>query len=163
MSERILVTGSREWPGSWEDIAEHFPESGDVTIIHGACSRKVTRVSFGRTFRSVEVSVDMLADFAARGLGFAVVKFPADWSRGRMAGPQRNDRMLRDGKPDRALAFGSLWKLDVVHPLGPKWKLRGTGDMVSKMLAARLPVRWIPAPGAAAQDLTAMPAPPVAP
>lgn len=142
-----------------------MPDGDDVTIIHGACSRRVTRVSLGRTFHNVEVSVDMLADFAARGLGFAVESFPADWSLGRKAGPLRNERMLRVGKPDRALAFGALW-----HPsksAGPnphftksgRVKLTGTGDMVSRIIAAGLPMRWVPAPGEPSQDIAKMPDP----
>jgi hypothetical protein len=150
---RLLVCGSREWPGSWEDIAEHLPEGGDVTVIHGACSRKVTKVSRGSIFHDVEVSVDMLADFAARGLGHHVVPFPADWSIGRKAGPIRNSRMLTEGKPDRALAFGALF----VAPFNDRGKRTGTGDMVAKLLAAGIPVRWVEAPGQPARDLTALP------
>ncbi len=165
---RILVCGSRDWPGTWEDIAIHLPESGDVTIIHGACSRRSTRVSFGRAFHNVQVSVDMLADFAARGLGLNVEPYPVDhaldgpWP---AAGPRRNARMLHDGAPTRAIAFGAIW-----HPAktaGPnpyltkqgKSKTTGTGDMVRRLLAAWLPVRWVPAPGEPAQDLTSMPDP----
>ena len=161
---RLLVCGSREWSGTWEDIADHLPESGDVTIIHGACSRRVTRVSFGKTFDNVEVSVDMLADFAARGLGHHVEAYPADWKKdGASAGPRRNTRMLAKGKVDRGLAFGALWMKR--PPTAPKadedYRRTGTGDMVSKMLATRLPVRWVPAPGEPAQELTTMPAPTV--
>ena len=147
---RLLVCGSREWPGAWEDIAVHLPESGDVTILHGACSRI--------DWRGVQTSVDMLADFAARGLGFSVETFPADWSLGRKAGPLRNARMLAEGKPERGLAFGALMK-----PAGPTkmagLKSTGTGDMVGRLLAAGIPVRWVSAPGAVACDITAMPAP----
>lgn len=153
---RLLVCGSREWSGTWEDIAAHLPESGDVTIIHGACSRRVRKVSHGRTFDNVEVSVDMLADFVAHHLGFNVEAYPADWSLGRKAGPIRNSRMLTDGKPDRALAFGALF----CGPFNDRGKRTGTGDMVSKMLAAGLSVRWVEAPGVAALNLVKMPAPP---
>lgn len=155
---RILVCGSRQWDGTWEDIAAHLPDESaeDVTIIHGACSRKVTRVYNGRTFHNVEVSVDMLADFAARGLGFNVVPFPADWSLGAKAGSMRNEHMLRDGKPDRGLAFGALWKIND-SPRGKPWKLTGTGGMVSLMLAAGVPVRWLPAPRWNVHDLVTMP------
>ncbi len=165
MTTRLLVCGSREWPGTWEDIAEHFPDEEEechLVIIHGACSRKVRKASFGRTFENVEVSVDMLADFVARKLGHDVEKYPVDratdgpWP---AAGPRRNARMLRDSAPDSGLAFGALWnhRGDIRHA---DWKRSDTGDMVKRMLAAGLSVRWVPAPNAHAQDLTAMPAPP---
>lgn len=152
-TERILVTGSREWPGTWEDMAVHFPEDGDVTIIHGACSR---------IRRGVQVSADMLADFIARGLGFAVEAYPVDhridgpWPG---AGPLRNARMLAKSKPDRGLAFGALWKIGTGYAAmrSGYWKHTGTGGMVSLMLDARLPVRWIAAPDAPAVDLVKMP------
>jgi len=160
---RILVCGSRDWPGTWEDIAIRFPDNHryDVTIIHGACSQKT---------RGVQTSVDMLADFAARSLGFTADPYPVDhaidgpWP---AAGPNRNARMLRSSKPDRGLAFGAIWK-----PREPRgdyersgarmykltfWKTTGTGDMVRRMLAVRLPVRWISAPDAEPIDLVRMP------
>ena len=181
---RILVCGSREWPGTWEDI--ELPDDDNVTVIHGAYSRIIG---------GVQVSVDMLADFVARGLGHAVDPYPVDhaidgpWPG---AGPRRNARMLRDGKPDRGLAFGPLWKRKPIQVPNctcgrPLWSSRlhdrkcplrnstmslaialfdstyihtGTGDMVSKMLAAGIPVRWVASPGACALDLTTMPEPP---
>lgn len=172
---RILVCGSREWPGAWEDIGVHFPENGDVTIIHGACSR---------VLRGVQVSVDMIADWIAHGLGFGIDAYPVDHAKDGPwpgAGPQRNARMLRESRPDRGLAFGALWKEDIDpwrcnrcgapcsrvsdhHPwcstkFEPPQKPTGTGGMVAKMLHAGLPVRWIAAPGAEAIDLVTMPEP----
>jgi hypothetical protein len=167
MTTRILVCGSREWPGTWEDIAAHFPDEEEechLVVIHGACSRLVRKVSFGRTFENVEVSVDMIADFAARNLGHDVEPYPVDhaidgpWP---AAGPRRNARMLGDGAPDRGLAFGPLYKpARSVLVRGIPFPTTGTGDMVRRMLRAGLSVRWVPAPNAHAQDLTAMPSPP---
>ncbi len=155
---RLLVCGSRDWPGTWEDIATHLPEPPAV-IIHGACSRTSVR---GRA--KCEVSVDMLADFAARGLGMTVLPFPVDhaidgpWP---AAGPRRNARMLRDGQPTHGLAFGPLWRWQSTRTPGRyTWRHTGTGGMVSLMLAAGLPVRWIASPDAPAVDLVAMPEPP---
>lgn len=77
--------------------------------------------------------------------------------------------MLVGGHPDRGLAFGPLWKPYNGKPdplfeslIGEpiQWKTSGTGDMVSRMLLARLPVRWVANPGAPAVDLVAMPEPP---
>lgn len=175
---RIIVTGSREWPGTWEDIAVHMPESGDVTIIHGACSR---------IMKGVEVSVDTLAAFAARGLGHHVEAYPVvhrldgPWSG---AGPGRNKRMFLASKPDGGIAFGPLWREsgtqgrcadcdNVIESttehtwcsgtsyVAKSYRRTGTGGMVEILLEAKLPVRWISAPGADPQDLTKMPAPPV--
>jgi len=161
---RILVCGTREWDGAWEEIAVQLPDHcdpniGHVTIIHGACSR---------LRGGVQVSVDMLADFIAHRLGFTAEPYPVDhridgpWP---AAGPRRNARMLSKSKPDRGLAFGALWK---PHPSAraisaaygeevKSWKHTGTGGMVAMMLRAGLPVRWDSAPGAAALDLLAMP------
>lgn len=166
MVERVLVCGSREWPGTWEDIARHLP-SPPAIVMHGACSRLRQRPGSSRW---VEVSVDMLADHAAERLGLAIDSYPVDraidgpWP---AAGPRRNARMMR-GKPDRGLAFGALWKPDtrrdaVYEALigeGPSWRGTGTGDMVRRMLDAGLPVRWIAAPGAEPLDLVSMPEPP---
>lgn len=52
-----------------------------------------------------EVSADMLADAAARELGFTPWQHHADWRRyGKRAGPRRNRTML-DRCPDLVIAF----------------------------------------------------------
>ncbi len=111
---------------------------------------------------------DHIADSWAIGSMFAnkptLIRFAVDhaldgpWPG---AGPRRNARMLRDGKPDRGLAFGALWKPETAprRGHGGVWRHTGTGGMVSLMLAAGLPVRWIAAPGAAAVGLVTMPTP----
>ena len=59
------------------------------------------------------------------------LRFTAEWDRyGRSAGPRRNDRMLKEGKPDLIVAF----------PGG-----RGTADMVERARKAGVPVREISA------------------
>jgi len=159
---RLLVCGTRQWSGSWEDIAEHLPEdmrAHGVTVIHGACSRKINRRVRGGLV-PCEVSVDMIADFVVRRLGFAVEPYPVDhaldgpWP---AAGPRRNARMLREGKPTHGLAFGPLVKPGGAS-LTAGLKTTGTGNMVGLMLAARIPVRWVSAPGAASCEITALPA-----
>lgn len=142
---RILVCGSRTWTAI-EAIGAELPETDpdeDVVVIHGA-----------------EDGADRLAGICARGLAHREEPYPAEWGRlGSAAGPIRNTRMLAEGKPDRGLAFGPLWMHRAGSPL-TSWSRTGTGDMVSKMLAAKLPVRWVASPGAAAIDLTEMPPPP---
>lgn len=98
----VVVCGSRAWadgaaiqrrlsalPGAHEDI----------TIIHGACSRKDPATG-------AEISADMLAAREARQLGFKVDPYPANWllHGRRAAGPIRNRQML-DRCPDLVLAF----------------------------------------------------------
>lgn len=152
---RLLLCGTRNWPGAWEDIAVHLPEDGaDVTILHGACSNVVIRDG-----HRVQVSVDTIVDWIAHGLGWLTERFPADWQRdGKSAGPKRNARMLAEGKPDRGIAFGALYRSKSTAT-SKTWKRTGTGDMVNRMLRAGLPVRWIEKPGAHAIDLTEMPRP----
>ena len=150
---RLLICGSREWPGTWEYIAAHIPSDVEV-IIHGACSR----IKDGR-----QVSVDMLADRAARDLGRYVEAYPVDhaldgpWPG---AGPRRNERMFRLSRPNSGLAFGALWRLKdgrTRRGLASSWKPTGTGGMVGILLAAGLPVRWVAAPWREAVDLLEMP------
>jgi hypothetical protein len=58
--------------------------------------------------------------------GVTVMTFPADWKRdGKAAGPIRNAKMLREGKPDVVVAF----------PGG-----RGTANMTMQAEGARIPV-----------------------
>lgn len=69
---------------------------------------------------------DRLADEWAKTCGIPAYVFPADWERhGRMAGPIRNARMLRDGKPTVVIAF----------PGG-----RGTANMISQARLAGVKV-----------------------
>lgn len=114
--------------------------AGD-SIIHGAAK-----------------GADHIADICAFGKWLST-PYPADWNRdGKAAGPIRNARMLKDGKPDRGLAFGVLWKPGRrVVVRGKPFVRTGTGDMVHRMLAAGLPVRWVASPDAEAVDLTEMP------
>jgi hypothetical protein len=93
---RVLVCGSRDW-GDQQAIFQRLCRlPRDTVIIHGACSRKVD---------GVEQSADMIADEVAYWmLEFKVEKYPADWSRGRRAGLDRNLEML-DTNPDLVIAF----------------------------------------------------------
>lgn len=144
---RLLVCGSREW----SDVERVEMEMIDMlgagagVVIHGAAR-----------------GVDQIAHTCALGR-WDVAAFPADWEHdGKAAGPKRNARMLADGKPDRGLAVGRLWRWDRVDPGSAHygWRRTGTGDMVQRMLRAGLPVRWVASPDTRAVDLVAMPEPP---
>ena len=48
---------------------------------------------------------DALGKAWAETWGIPDFAFPADWSRGKIAGPARNYRMLVEGRPDLVVAF----------------------------------------------------------
>ena len=49
---------------------------------------------------------DSLAAKWANDRGVATLPFPADWAaHGKRAGPRRNEKMLREGKPEMVIAF----------------------------------------------------------
>lgn len=85
---RVLVCGSRTWDDEDTISARLALFMGDVTIIHGDAR-----------------GADRIADHCARRWGFAVERYPADWSKhGRRAGIIRNNVML-DTKPNKVIAF----------------------------------------------------------
>lgn len=95
MTYRILVTGSRDWPDAplvWDVLDSYrlgYAEFGDtMTLVHGACP----------------TGADRWADRWAHDRGVAVERYPADWSQGKSAGPQRNAQMVAT-VPDVCLAF----------------------------------------------------------
>jgi len=153
---RLLVCGSRAWSDEAavrrELVVLLWKTAAPDVVIHGAAKGADTLAAFWAVMLS-----------SADGKGVIVLPFPADWERnGRSAGPRRNARMLAEGKPDRGLAFGALYRETNIRGGGPRgtgWPRTGTGDMVRRMLAAGLPVRWVAAPDATAVDLTEMPVP----
>lgn len=169
---RLLVTGSRDWTDSC-GIAFHlaliFGQDPDRLVIHGNCGDLNHKVRD----RCVPIGADVLAGWCAAGVGAAVDVYPVDhaldgpWP---AAGPRRNERMHRESRPDRGLAFGPLWKrapaprqekqcglFDVAAVM--RFEHTGTGGMVKIMLDAKVPVRWVAAPGALYVDLVEMPRP----
>lgn len=70
-------------------------------------------------------------------MGAHVEPYPASWKRlGRAAGPIRNQRMLDEGKPTRALAFAD----DVMLMDGKWWPTTpGTLDMVMRLRRSGIP------------------------
>jgi hypothetical protein len=90
---RVLVCGGRDYADherlcSTLDrlLANKLPE---VVIIHGGAT-----------------GADSLAGRYAAERGLACEVFEADWkTHGRAAGPNRNARMLSEGKPDAVVAF----------------------------------------------------------
>ena len=108
---RVLVFGGRDFHDEAAMVTALLDElqEGDV-VIHGGAR-----------------GADALAgDVAGRLMGHEVVVFPAQWAKyGKGAGPIRNQQMLDEGKPDRA----------VMLPGG-----RGSEDMRTRCEKAGVPV-----------------------
>lgn len=112
----ILVCGGRNYNNRQrvhealsDAVAQMTCQGEQIRIIHGGAS-----------------GADALAGEWAEMNDLEAVVFSANWRLdGRAAGPIRNTRMLRAGRPDLVVAF----------PGG-----RGTADMVSKALNAGVPV-----------------------
>lgn len=108
---RVLICGGRDWKdrGAIFNYLKQFPR--DTTVIEGG-----------------QKGADTLARYAGFDLGFDVITFWANWRRWRnAAGPRRNGRMLREGKPDRIGAF-------------PTAQSKGTYDMIERAENAGIPV-----------------------
>jgi hypothetical protein len=107
---RLLITGDRGWSDRetmMRVIYGIFKQyGGQFTVIHGNAR-----------------GADKMAGEIARELGLDVLVFPAEWDKyGKSAGPIRNQQMINEGHPDRAVAFHN----DLKHS-------RGTGDMVVRL------------------------------
>lgn len=115
---RILICGDRNWSNYTVikvAVGRACPNPLPTDVIIDGCARGADTIGFqvGREF------------------GFQAMRFPADWhSEGKAAGPLRNIKMLREGKPDLVLAF---------HNFLPNSK--GTKHMVRIALDAKIPVQ----------------------
>lgn len=112
---RILVCGGREF-ADWRTVSDALwaihHDTRILELIHGGAR-----------------GADDMAACWARQNGVNQRTFKPDWQAfGKAAGPIRNERMLREGKPDLVIAF----------PGG-----RGTADMVRRAESAGVPVRRI--------------------
>lgn len=114
---RILVCGDRNWTDREAIRRELATLPAGSVIIEGECPTKI--------------NADKLAREVAEELGFDVEPYEAEWHRyGRAAGPIRNERMLKEGRPDECWAF---------HP--DLAKSKGTRDMVNQASRAKIIVR----------------------
>lgn len=130
---RILVTGSRDW-SNWPILAKALFEAvgdyGPVVVVSGRCP----------------TGADAMAEWVTENLlrhmevaSAHVEPHPADWSKGRGAGPERNKHMVSLGA-DVCLAFigkcsSPRCKIDGDHP---SHGASGTADMAE---AAGIPTR----------------------
>jgi hypothetical protein len=90
MTPRILVTVSRTWSDistMREVLTQVYERHPTAVLVHGDCPKG-----------------DRLAASIWKSLGGTEEKWPADWSRGRGAGFQRNAAMV-ESNPDLTLAF----------------------------------------------------------
>lgn len=131
-SIRVLICGDRDWskPIPIDVVVGGFAAvygKHNVTIIHGACK-----------------GADALAGSAALRHGCTVDPYPAEWDRyGKKAGPIRNRKMLKEGKPDVVFAFHS----DLAAS-------KGTKDMVIAAQEAGVPTYVIGKQGERITELT---------
>ncbi|WP_095201274.1 DUF2493 domain-containing protein [Mesorhizobium carmichaelinearum] len=89
---KVLVCGGREFT--------------DTTFIHAELDRLHAQYRFDTVIEGDARGVDRIAGEWAHIKGIDLVEFPADWKgEGRHAALIRNERMLRDGKPDLVIAF----------------------------------------------------------
>jgi hypothetical protein len=118
--ERVLIYGSRGWNDSnaIRDAVHELPR--DAVVIHGGAP-----------------GADTLAGQWAKANGMKVKVYRADWKKhGKGAGPIRNQQMIDEGKPTRALGF----RLPGDSP--------GTDDMTRRLERAGIPHTVTLAPSA---------------
>jgi hypothetical protein len=88
---KLLVCGSRDIDHAYayELIRDWIVDNGTVTsVVQGGCR-----------------GADRAAQNVARNLKLPCDTFSADWRLGKKAGPVRNEKMIRDAKPDYCLAL----------------------------------------------------------
>ena len=71
---------------------------------------------------------DSIAAKAARDIGMTVFEYTADWSKGKSAGPIRNQLMLTQGQPDFVVAYSDNIK-----------DSKGTSNMLMQAKSACVP------------------------
>lgn len=80
------------------------------------------------------LGADRYARYWAKANGVPVQTFEAEWERYRQAaGPIRNTRMLKEGKPDLVVAF----------PITTLEKSKGTANMIAQARRAKIQVSII--------------------
>jgi hypothetical protein len=92
-NERIvLVCGGREFT--------------EAAFVYATLDRLHAQHQISLVIEGDARGADRLGGEWADSRGIAHVKYPADWEGlGRAAGPIRNERMLREGRPDLVVAF----------------------------------------------------------
>ena len=114
---RVIIAGCRDF-----NDYELLREKWDYMLSKKKDTHKVIIVS------GHAAGADALGEVYALERGYELETYPADWSRGRMAGPLRNEKMARVS--DALIAF---WD----------GKSRGTKNMIDLANMKGIPVRII--------------------
>lgn len=114
----MIITGTRHGSPYVDELLESWFKymEPDITAVLVGCAP----------------GVDTQAEKMARRLGLNVERYPADWSRGKRGGPERNTRMVATcGPGDVCIAF-------------PDTESRGTYDCADKARDKGLVVLFSP-------------------
>lgn len=136
---RILVCGSRFWTDEKIiavvlDGLDWSGSDGDpeTVIIEGQCP-----VGDG--------GADRIAERWAKEHRVGHLPFPGEWRNGRFQGPERNQRMVDEGRPEIAVAFKDGFRHDIPDDviIGDAYTVRrpsgGTEDCIRRAKAAGVP------------------------
>jgi len=92
---RVIVTGSRKWSDLWiitDALLRVYRKHGAFCLVHGDCSTGADHWAHLWWEQTHEIT------------SCTEQRFPANWERGKVAGPERNRRMIEAGA-DLVLAF----------------------------------------------------------
>lgn len=121
---RVLVCGSRTF-NDYELLKETLDAYRITEIIEGGAR-----------------GADTLAGRYGDETSIPVKVYPAEWDTyGKSAGPIRNGRMLREGKPEMVIAFlGPVAIREFSTGLSDSKYSRGTKNMIDQAMKAGVPV-----------------------
>jgi hypothetical protein len=130
---RLLVFGGRDYTGRWvvrAALDRIQAKHGVALVIHGDAGASDPKTG------EVLAGADRFGGEWATDHGIPVLAISvtaAEWRQhGLYAGPQRNERLLVEGKPQAAVGF----------PRASGEVGRGTTDMAVRLTNARVPVWW---------------------
>lgn len=133
--KRLLMFGDRYWKNekAIERILKNY-EPNKFIILHGDNGYdRNGRMLIGRPDEEAVRGADKLSGKVAARMGFIVRRFPANWhEHGPAAGPMRNRRMAREGKPDEAVCLHEDLS-----------RSRGSKDMIEVLDAAEIPWKQV--------------------
>jgi hypothetical protein len=90
---RVLICGGRDWK-DYDYLENYLDNRWSREVYH-------TLVVIEGDARGA----DRQAGEWAESRSIPVIRYPADWTLGKVAGYERNKRMLTEGRPDLVIAF----------------------------------------------------------